>query len=80
MTTITVQEWQRDPIALLDRVAAGERFVVVRDGKPVAELGPVNGGGPTKTRPIGLCRGEFTVPDDFDAPLPDDVLRDFEGR
>ena len=30
-------------------------------------------------RPYGLCRGDFVVPDDFDAPLPDDVLQRFEG-
>ncbi|MBX3178676.1 MAG: DUF2281 domain-containing protein [Candidatus Hydrogenedentes bacterium] len=30
-------------------------------------------------RPAGLCRGEFIVPDGFDAPLPDEVLREFEG-
>jgi hypothetical protein len=31
-------------------------------------------------RPIGLARGQFTVPDDFNAPLPEDVLRTFEGK
>ena len=31
-------------------------------------------------RPCGLARGEFTVPDDFDAPLPDEILDAFEGR
>ena len=31
-------------------------------------------------RPFGLCAGEFTVPDDFDSPLPDYVLEDFEGQ
>lgn len=31
-------------------------------------------------RPFGLCAGEFTVPDDFDAPLPEDLLALFEGR
>lgn len=30
-------------------------------------------------RPACLCQGEFTVPDDFDAPLPESVLRDFES-
>lgn len=30
-------------------------------------------------RPSGLCEGEFQVPDDFDAPLPESVLREFEG-
>jgi hypothetical protein len=31
-------------------------------------------------RPFGLCAGEFVVPDDFNDPLPDDTLDDFEGR
>ena len=33
---------------------------------------------PLTPRPIGLCQGQFIVPDDFDDPLPEDVLRDFE--
>jgi hypothetical protein len=31
-------------------------------------------------RPIGLAKGQFTVPDDFNAPLPEDVLQSFEGK
>jgi hypothetical protein len=31
-------------------------------------------------RPSGLAKGEFIVPDDFDAPLPEEILRDFEGK
>ena len=31
-------------------------------------------------RPIGLAKGQFTVPDDFNAPLPDDVAQAFEGK
>ena len=79
MSTVSLQELQRDPGALLDRVEAGEHLVVVRGGRPVAELRPV----PTTqtgSRPFGLCAGAFTVPDDFDAPLPEEILRDFEGR
>lgn len=30
-------------------------------------------------RPFGLNEGEFTVPNDFDAPLPDEILQEFEG-
>ena len=30
-------------------------------------------------RPIGLGAGDFEVPDDFDAPLPDEMLRLFES-
>jgi antitoxin (DNA-binding transcriptional repressor) of toxin-antitoxin stability system len=75
MSTISPQDLARDPAALLDRVEAGENLVVVRGGRPVAELRPVT---PTRQtpRPFGLAAGAFAVPDDFDAPLPDDVLRE----
>ena len=34
----------------------------------------------SQPRPAGLARGQFIVPDDFNAPLPEDILRAFEGR
>ena len=79
MNTISLQDLAQDPGTLLDRVAAGERLVVVRGGRPVAELRPVAPARRTP-RPFGLAAGSFTVPDNFDAPLPDDVLRGFEGQ
>jgi hypothetical protein len=33
----------------------------------------------TNCRPSGLAKGDFVVPDDFDAPLPEDILEDFES-
>jgi prevent-host-death family protein len=63
---------------LLRRVAAGEEITIANRGVPVARLGPVL---PEKAqRVLGIFRGEFSVPDDFDAPLPDAVLELFEGR
>jgi hypothetical protein len=35
---------------------------------------------PPQLRPIGLAKGQFTVPDDFNAPLPEELLRSFEGK
>jgi prevent-host-death family protein len=63
---------------LLRRVAAGEEITIANRGVPVARLVPV----PREKsgRILGILRGEFTVPDDFDAPLPDDLLDLFEGR
>ena len=79
METVSVQDLQRNPAGLLDRVEAGERLIVSRGGRPVAELRPLAPAarGP---RPFGLAAGSFAVPADFDAPLPDDLLRAFEGR
>lgn len=79
MGTVSLQELQQDPDSLLDRVEAGERLVVVRGGRAVAELRPVPATHPGP-RPFGLCAGEFVVPDDFDAPLPEEILRELEGR
>jgi prevent-host-death family protein len=78
-TIVSVQDLERDPASLLDRVEAGERLVISRGGRPVAEIRPLEPSvrGP---RPFGLAAGAFTVPADYDAPLPDDLLQDFEGR
>lgn len=78
MINVSLQELAQDPAALLDRVAAGEHIVVIRGGRPVAELRPL---APPNlaSRPFGLAAGTFTVPDDFDSPLPPDILREFEG-
>ena len=79
MSTITIEEIQRDPSDFIHRVTAGEEILVVDAGRTVAEVKPV-GIRIASPRPWGLAAGEFTVPDDFDAPLPDEVLKEFEGR
>ncbi|MHB1427006.1 MAG: type II toxin-antitoxin system Phd/YefM family antitoxin [Gemmataceae bacterium] len=78
MSTISVQDIQRDPQVFLQCVEAGEAFVVVQGERPLAEVRPfpVTAAQP---RPFGLCAGRFTVPADFDHPLLDDILKEFEG-
>jgi antitoxin (DNA-binding transcriptional repressor) of toxin-antitoxin stability system len=58
---------------------AGRDVVIARAGRPVARLTrfPERGG---KKRTLGLLDGRFRIPDDFDRPLPEDVLRAFEGE
>ena len=79
MTTIQAQDIERDPSTFLRKVRHGESLVIVDADLPIAQLKPV---APVtrQLRPAGLCAGEFTVPADFDDPLPEDVLREFEGR
>ena len=79
MAKVNAEEIQRNLLEYLQRVQAGETVIILRDGKPVAEMKPTPRE-PAIQRPFGLCAGEFTVPDDFDAPLPDHLLADFEGR
>lgn len=63
---------------LLDRAQEGEEFVIAKAGKPVARLGPLVPRG--KKRRLGLLEGKFRIPDDFNAPLPDEVIAAFEGK
>ncbi|MFN6471842.1 MAG: type II toxin-antitoxin system Phd/YefM family antitoxin [Nostoc sp. SerVER01] len=78
MQKVTVDEIQQDPLKYLNQVEAGESFVIVQADKPIAELKPITITN-KQQRPFGLCAGEFTVPDDFDAPLPEEILNTFEG-
>lgn len=78
MLNVTVDEIQRDPLKYLRQVEAGKTLIIVRSDQPIAELRPIIGS--KQLRPFGLCAGEFTVPDDFDAPLAEDLLSAFEGK
>ena len=57
---------------LLVRVQLGEEIIIAKGGKPIARLSPVR----TKSKPreLGSAKGDFVVPEDFNAPLSEDVL------
>ncbi|NIR47651.1 type II toxin-antitoxin system Phd/YefM family antitoxin [candidate division KSB1 bacterium] len=76
---MSLDEIERDLPNFLRRVEAGETLVILKSGKPLAEIKPIKRH-PSKVRPYGLCEGDFTVPDDFDAPLPDNIIKEFEGQ
>ena len=70
MSTVTLLELQQQFAAVLDRVQAGERLLVVRDGWPVAEDRRPAPADSLPPRSRGRCAGLFRVPDDFDSPIP----------
>jgi antitoxin (DNA-binding transcriptional repressor) of toxin-antitoxin stability system len=78
MSTLSIQDIEQDPLAFLRRVEAGEALLIMRGEYPVVEVRPVSGRS-AELRPYGLCAGKFYLPDDFNAPLPEEVLKQFEG-
>lgn len=72
---VNIHEAKTHLSRLLNRVAAGEEIIISKAGKPIAKLTPVRERGP---RRFGIDAGVFEVPDDFDAALPDEMLRLFE--
>jgi prevent-host-death family protein len=78
MQTININEAKIHLSRLVDAVVAGEEVVIAKAGKPMVRLIPFIP--VTKKRKLGLLAGRLTVPADFDAPMPDDVLVSFEGQ
>ena len=52
--------------------------VNIHAAKPVARLMPL--AVPVRRRRLGLLKGKIKIAEDFDAPLPEEILRLFEGR
>jgi len=63
---------------LVDRAAAGEEIIIAKSGKPMARLVPI--ARRVRRREPGGWEGQVFIADDFDAPLPDEIVRAFEGR
>ena len=76
MRQVSVHEAKTHLSRLLRQVVLGEDVVITRSGRPVARLVAVE-----DERPVfGVDEGRFVVPDDFDEPLDEELLRAFEGR
>jgi prevent-host-death family protein len=74
MKSVNVHEAKTHLSRLLERVERGEEVIISRAGTPVAKLVAV----PAAKRVLGADRGRVRIAPDFDAPLPDEILADFE--
>ncbi len=77
MSSITIAEILHDPADLVRRVEAGETLAIVKDGQVLAEIKPSDPPPLRQPRPFGLSAGKFVVPDDFDDPLPPEIIDEF---
>lgn len=80
MQTVNIHAAKTHLSRLIDVAAAGEEVLIARAGRPVARLVSLEPRTGAVPRVLGRLAGKISIPDDFDAPLPDDVLAAFEGR
>lgn len=73
--SVGVHEAKTHLSRLLEAVEAGEEVEITRRGVTVARLVPPR----PEMRRLGGDQGLVVVHDDFDAPLPDELLAAFEG-
>jgi len=78
MIIVNIYEAKAKLSEFLDLAARGERVLICKRNRPIAELRAVESVR-TEPRPIGLARGQVAVPDSFFQPLPDDMLDAFDG-
>lgn len=77
-TIINIHEAKTHLSKIVDEVAGGAEVIIAKAGKPMARLSPMHA--PTRPKRLGILKGKIEVPDDFDKPLDDEVIADFEGR
>jgi prevent-host-death family protein len=75
---VNVHEAKTHLSSLLKRVTAGEEVTISRAGVPVAKLIAIMPA--TGARQLGAMEGRIYIADDFDAPLPADLLASFYGE
>ncbi|MCU1753167.1 type II toxin-antitoxin system Phd/YefM family antitoxin [Pseudomonas sp. 6D_7.1_Bac1] len=76
MIIVPLGEAKNNLSKLVDDAASGQIITIAKHGRALARLVPV---GKPSGRRIGAMKGKLTLPEDFDAPLPDEMLDAFEG-
>ena len=71
-TVVPIHQAKTNLSQLVKRAAEGERILIGSYGRPEAVLASLD---ILPERKLGLMKGEFIVPDDFDDPLPIDILQ-----
>jgi prevent-host-death family protein len=75
LEVVSMQEAQNSLSQLVKRAAAGESILIGNYGRAEAVLSPVANVKPK--RQLGGMEGKLIIPDDFDDPLPPEILAAF---
>jgi prevent-host-death family protein len=77
MTVVNIYDAKTRLSQLVEEAASGKDVVIARGGKPVARLTRLDA--PKRKLKFGILKGKIKFSEDFDAPLPDDILAQFHG-
>lgn len=78
MITVNIHEAKTNLSKLLNLVIEGQEVVIAKAGKPIAVIKPIEEKKPI--RKPGCLKGKLHIPPDFDDPLPDEILKYFNGE
>ena len=75
MTTVNIHQAKTYLSSLIEKVLSGEKVIIAKAGKPVAEVKPFKQ--KKITRKAGFLKGKVRISDDFDKPVDD--FKDYMG-
>jgi prevent-host-death family protein len=75
-TILNIHEAKTHLSKIIDEVAAGREVIIAKAGKPMARIVPLTN--VVRPKKFGLLKGKIKVPDDFNKPLEDAELAEFE--
>ena len=77
MNVVNIHEAKTNLSKLVEQAALGESFIIAKAGKPMARLTALEP--PSAPRRFSMLKGKIHIAEDFDAPLPEEILAAFEG-
>jgi prevent-host-death family protein len=75
--TYDVQEAKENLSRLLEKVASGAEVIIAEAGKPLARISRIDERVGIR---FGVLKGKVRISEDFDAPMPEEMLSEFEGK
>jgi len=80
METVNIHEAKTHLSRLIEKAAKGEAFIIAKAGKPMVKVVPIEEKETPKKRRIGFMDGQFTVPEDFDTMMAEEIEEMFYGN
>lgn len=82
MKTVNIHDAKTNLSRLVEEAAKGEPFIIAKAGKPMVKVVPLEPEAKTDTKPrrLGILKGQFKVPDDFDRMCEREIEDMFYGE
>jgi prevent-host-death family protein len=79
MTTVNIHEAKTQLSRLVDEAAKGKSFIIAKAGKPLVKVTALDTPTGKQVRRLGFLRGQFSVPDDFNTMMHQEIEQLFGG-